>query len=98
MQSETGFPSSHQLKPYVASKSRMKLAARAVLSEDAGLLVILLAILCSKTFLADLAALLALLACFYNSILLCQMGVLFMTILMFLSTFFTICFFLRICL
>ena len=41
MQSETGFPSSHQLKPYVASKSRLKLAARAVLSADAGLLVFL---------------------------------------------------------
>jgi len=41
MQSETGFPSSHQLKSYVASKSRLKLAARAVLSADAGLLVIL---------------------------------------------------------
>ena len=40
MQSETGFPSSHQLKSYVASKSRLKLAARAVLSADAGLLVI----------------------------------------------------------
>jgi len=39
MQSETGFPSSHQLKSYVASKSRPKLAARAVLSADAGLLV-----------------------------------------------------------
>jgi len=39
MQSETGFPSSHQLKYYVASKSRLKLAARAVLSADAGLLV-----------------------------------------------------------
>ena len=39
MQSETGFPSSHQLKSYVASKSRLKLAARAVLSSDAGLLV-----------------------------------------------------------
>jgi len=39
MQSETRFPSSHQLKPYVASKSRLKLAARAVLSADAGLLV-----------------------------------------------------------
>ena len=38
-QSETGFPSSHQLKSYVASKSRLKLAARAVLSADAGLLV-----------------------------------------------------------
>jgi len=37
MQSETGFPSSHQLKFYVASKSRLKLAARAVLSADAGL-------------------------------------------------------------
>ena len=39
MQSETGFPSRHQLKSYVASKSRLKLAARAVLSADAGLLV-----------------------------------------------------------
>jgi len=39
MQSETGFRSSHQLKSYVASKSRLKLAARAVLSADAGLLV-----------------------------------------------------------
>jgi len=34
MQSGTGFPSSHQLKFYVASKSRLKLAARAVLSAD----------------------------------------------------------------
>jgi len=34
-----GFSSSHQLKSYVASKSRLKLAARAVLSADAGLLV-----------------------------------------------------------
>jgi len=41
MQSETGFPSSHQLKSYVASKSRLKLAARAVLSADAGLHVFL---------------------------------------------------------
>jgi len=40
VQSETGFPSSHQLKSYVASKSRLKLAARAVLSADAGLLVL----------------------------------------------------------
>ena len=39
MQSETGFPSRHQLKSYVACKSRLKLAARAVLSADAGLLV-----------------------------------------------------------
>jgi len=39
MQSEMGFPSSHQLKSYVASMSRLKLAARAVLSADAGLLV-----------------------------------------------------------
>jgi len=39
MQSETGFPSSHQLKSYVASMSRLKLAVRAVLSADAGLLV-----------------------------------------------------------
>ena len=41
MQSETNFPSSHQLKSYVAYKSRLKLAARAVLSADAGLLVLL---------------------------------------------------------
>ena len=41
MQSETGFPSSHQLKSYVAYKYRLKLAARAVLSADAGLLVYL---------------------------------------------------------
>jgi len=40
MQSEMGFPSSHQLKSYIASKSRLKLAARAVLSADAGLLVL----------------------------------------------------------
>ena len=39
MQSETGFPSSHELKSYVASESHLKLAARAVLSADAGLLV-----------------------------------------------------------
>ena len=39
MQSETGFPSSHKLKSYVAYKCRLKLAARAVLSADAGLLV-----------------------------------------------------------
>jgi len=39
MQSETEFQSSHQLQSYVASKSRLKLAARAVLSADAGLLV-----------------------------------------------------------
>jgi len=39
MQSETGFPSSHQVNSYVAYKSRLKLAARAVLSADAGLLV-----------------------------------------------------------
>jgi len=39
MQSETGFPRSHQVKSYVASKSRLKLAARAVLSADADLLV-----------------------------------------------------------
>jgi len=44
MQSETGFPSSHQLKSYVASKSRPKLAARAVLSADAGLLVLFLTV------------------------------------------------------
>jgi len=41
MQSET---SSHQLKSYVASMSRLKLAARAVLSADAGLLVIALTV------------------------------------------------------
>jgi len=40
MQSETGFPSSHQLKYNIASKSRLKLAARAVLSADAGFLVL----------------------------------------------------------
>ena len=39
MQSETGCPSSHQLKSYVASKSRLKLAARVIVSADAGLLV-----------------------------------------------------------
>ena len=44
MQSETGFPSSHQLKSYVASKSRLKLAARAVLSADAGPLVLSLTV------------------------------------------------------
>ena len=44
MHSETGFPSSHQLKSHVASKSRLKLAARAVLSADAGLLVLSLAV------------------------------------------------------
>ena len=32
MQSETGFPSSHQLKSYVAFKSRLKLAARCPVS------------------------------------------------------------------
>jgi len=46
MQSETGFPSSHQLKSYVATKSRLKLAARAVLSADAGLLVYFLVFYC----------------------------------------------------
>ena len=40
MQSETGFPSSHQLKSDVAFKSRLKLVARTVLSADAGLLVV----------------------------------------------------------
>jgi len=44
MLSETGFPSSHQLKSYVASKSRLKLAARAVLSADAGVLVLSLTV------------------------------------------------------
>jgi len=44
MQSETGFPSSHQLKSYVVYKSRLKLAARAVLSADAGLLVLSLTV------------------------------------------------------
>jgi len=39
MQSETGFPSSHELKSYVAYKSRLKLAARAVLSADAAFLL-----------------------------------------------------------
>ena len=43
MESETSFPTrpSHQLKSYVASKSRLKLAARAVLSADAGFLVVI---------------------------------------------------------
>ena len=48
MQSETGFPSSHQLKSYVTSKSCLKLAARAVLSADAGLLVFIDCMLNSK--------------------------------------------------
>jgi len=34
-----GFPISHKLKSYVAANSRLKLAARAVLSADAGLLL-----------------------------------------------------------
>ena len=50
MQSETGFPSSHQLKSYVASKSRLKLAARAVLSADAGLLVYFLHAVGQRSF------------------------------------------------
>jgi len=57
MQSETGFPSSHQLKSYVAYTSRLKLAARAVLSADAGLLVtyyLLLMSLIGLTVLADI--------------------------------------------
>jgi len=41
MQSERGFPSSHQLKSYVTSMSHLKLVACAVLSADAGLLVLL---------------------------------------------------------
>jgi len=49
MQSEMGFPSSNQLKSYVASKSRLKLAARAVLSADAGLLVTKLDTFCYLT-------------------------------------------------
>ena len=44
MQSETGFPSSHQLKSYVSSKSRLNLASRAVLSADAGLLVVVVVV------------------------------------------------------
>jgi len=54
MQSETGFPSSHQLKSYVAYKSRLKLAARAVLSVDAGLFVLLTLVI---SFRASLLAL-----------------------------------------
>jgi len=50
MQSETGFPSSHQLKSYVASKSRLKLAARAVMSADADLLVYLINVHAFNTF------------------------------------------------
>ena len=38
MQSKTGFPSSHQLKSYVAPKSRLKFARRAVLSAHSGFL------------------------------------------------------------
>jgi len=49
MQSETGFPSSRQLKSYIAYKSRLKLAARAVLSADAGLLVLFVAQMQLKT-------------------------------------------------
>ena len=49
MQSETGFPSSHQLKYYVAYKSRLKLAARAVLSADAGLLILSLGLFVTRT-------------------------------------------------
>ena len=56
MHSETGFPSSHQLKSYVASKSRLKLAARAVLSADAGLLVPFSVIL-TKLFLTHFLSL-----------------------------------------
>ena len=51
MQSEKVFPNSHQLKSYVASKSRLKLAARAVLSADAGLLVIFLVYKCALYFI-----------------------------------------------
>jgi len=54
VQSETGFPSSHQLKSYVASKSRLKLAARAFLSVDAGLLVVFLSVLLFSISLAML--------------------------------------------
>jgi len=50
MQSETGFPSSHQLKSYVASKSRLKLAVRAVLSADAGLLVTVVVVFVSYCY------------------------------------------------
>jgi len=48
MQSEMGFPSSHQLKSYVASKSRLKLAVRAVMSADAGLLVFIVLYTCAN--------------------------------------------------
>ena len=44
MQSETDFPCSYQLKSYVASKPRLKLVARVVLSVDAGLLVLSLTV------------------------------------------------------
>ena len=56
MQSETGFPSSHQLKSYVASKSRLKLAARAVLAADDGLLVWVLTITYSQDATTDINA------------------------------------------
>ena len=49
MQSETGFPSSHQSKSYVAYNYRLKLAARAVLSGDAGLFVLSLMYLNIRT-------------------------------------------------
>ena len=64
MLSETGFPSSHQLKSYVASKSGLKLAARAVLSAEAGLLVLYYAAL----FLpfTDLSKFSFTSSCFYN--------------------------------
>ena len=56
MQLETGFPSSHQLKSYVASKSCLKLAACAVLSADAGLLVLTTdtVSLCLRSLISDI--------------------------------------------
>jgi len=50
MQSKTGFPSSYQLKSYVASKSCLKLEARAFLSADAGLLVWIMTVLIKHYF------------------------------------------------
>jgi len=55
---ETGFPSSHQLKSYVASKSRLKLAARAVMSANAGLLVVFILRCCTFLLIGECVLLL----------------------------------------
>jgi len=62
---------------------------RSPISATAELLLILLAILCSKSFLADLTALLALLACFFVIQFSCvRWGIIHDNINIFLSTFF----------